>query len=103
MCSHAKWHPEVSHFCPNVPLLLIGTKTDLRTDRRTLDMLAAQGVRPVSAEQGQAVAKRIGARYAECSAKAGRGVKEVFDMALKDAMKGRMMEKFKKRAACNIL
>ena len=66
-------------------------------------MLAAQGVRPVSPEQGQAVARRIGARYAECSAKAGQGVKEVFDMALKEAMKGRMMEKFKKRAACNIL
>ena len=81
----------------------MGTKTDLRADQRTRDMLAAQGVRPLSPEQGQAVAKRIGAKYVECSAKTGQGVKEVFDAALKEAMKGRMMEKIKKRAACRIL
>ena len=28
-----KWTPEVRHFGPDVPILLLGTKTDLRNDR----------------------------------------------------------------------
>src|SRR5579883_2124742 len=27
-----KWHGEISHHCPGVPLLLVGTKCDLRND-----------------------------------------------------------------------
>jgi hypothetical protein len=39
--------------------------------------------------EGQAVAKRIGAKYAEVSAITGQGVEEVFDLAMKEALKGR--------------
>ncbi|CAA7269383.1 unnamed protein product [Cyclocybe aegerita] len=84
-----KWYPEVSHFCPSTPLLLIGTKTDLRTDASTLRMLSAQGQVPVTSEHGAAVAKEIGAGYKECSAKTGKGVREVFDAALRESMRGR--------------
>ncbi|KAH9475478.1 GTP-binding protein Rho1 [Psilocybe cubensis] len=92
-----KWYPEVSHFCPTTPMLLIGTKTDLRTDDTTLRMLSAQGQVPVTAEQGMAVAKDIGAMYKECSAKTGRGVKEVFDAALRESLKGRWGRTIKQR------
>uniref|UniRef100_A0A4W3GWB3 Uncharacterized protein n=1 Tax=Callorhinchus milii TaxID=7868 RepID=A0A4W3GWB3_CALMI len=27
-----KWTPEVKHFCPNVPIILVGNKKDLRND-----------------------------------------------------------------------
>jgi GTPase SAR1 family protein len=27
-----KWFPEVHHHCPNAPIILIGTKLDLRDD-----------------------------------------------------------------------
>jgi Rho family protein len=52
-------------------------------------MLAAQGQTPVSAEHGAAVAKDLGARYAECSAKTGVGVQDVFTLALRESMKRR--------------
>jgi len=29
-----KWVPEVRHFCPRTPIVLVGTKTDLRYDIR---------------------------------------------------------------------
>ncbi|KAF8174584.1 signal transducer [Pholiota molesta] len=84
-----KWYPEVSHFCPSTPLLLIATKTDLRSDPTTIRMLSAQGQAPITPEHGAAVAKDIGAGYKECSAKTGKGVKEVFDAALRESFKGR--------------
>lgn len=30
-----KWTPEVKHFCPNVPIILVGNKKDLRHDEHT--------------------------------------------------------------------
>jgi len=84
-----KWYPEVAHFCEGVPLILIGTKIDLRKDETTRRMLGAQGQTAVTPEQGEAVAKEIGAKYMECSAKTGQGVKDVFNAALKESVKGR--------------
>lgn len=52
-------------------------------------MLGAQGQAPVTPEQGANVAKEIGAKYAECSAKTGDGVHAVFELALSQSMKGR--------------
>ncbi|XP_065920192.1 ras-related C3 botulinum toxin substrate 1-like [Dysidea avara] len=34
------WHPEIRHFCPNsTPLVLVGTKLDLRDDKETIEKL----------------------------------------------------------------
>jgi Rho family protein len=61
-------------------------------------MLSAQGQTPVSPEQGAAVAKTIGAaRYMECSAKTGEGVQEVFNAAMREALKGKWGKKLKGR------
>lgn len=35
-----KWTPEVKHFCPNVPIILVGNKKDLRNDEHTKRELA---------------------------------------------------------------
>ncbi|KAF8152281.1 signal transducer [Crassisporium funariophilum] len=98
-----KWYPEVSHFCPNTPLLLIGTKTDLREDPKTVSLLHAQGQTPITPSHASQIAKDIGAAYRECSAKTGKGVKDVFDAALRESMKGRWGMKGKRGGRCCVV
>ncbi|EHA47607.1 GTP-binding protein rho4 [Pyricularia oryzae 70-15] len=77
-----KWYPEVLHFCPYTPLILVGLKSDLRFKKTCIDMLKTQGLTPVTTEQGQAVARKMNAQYMECSSKEMRGVDEIFERAL---------------------
>jgi len=80
----SKWYPEVIHFCPDVPQILVGTKLDLRSDSGTLDKLKSLGQSPISTDQGAELAKKIKAvKYLECSAKTGESLKHVFDEAVK--------------------
>jgi len=80
----------MSHFCEGVPLILVCTKTDLRNDATTQSLMAAQGVTPITPAEGRKVQMEIGAKqYLECSAKEGTGVREVFDAALREALKSR--------------
>jgi Rho family protein len=97
LIGRSQWYPEVAHFCEGTPLILVGTKTDLRRDEQTRRMLGAQGQTPVSSEQGAEVAKEIGAKYIECSAKTGVGVQEVFHLALRESMRGKWGKIGKKR------
>jgi Rho family, other len=60
-------------------------------------MLSAQGLKPVSSEQGAAVAKEIGAKYAECSAKTGQGLRDVFTLALKESLRSRWSNKLRQK------
>lgn len=70
-----KWGPEVEHYCPDTPVVLVGTKVDIRGED-------ARGC--VTNAQGKAVAKAIGAvDYVECSAMHNRGVREVFESAVR--------------------
>ena len=55
----AKWYPEVSHHCPNTPLLLVGTKLDLREDSETINRLNEKNLSPISYEQGMSKQKEI--------------------------------------------
>ncbi|XP_072306381.1 rho family GTPase 1a [Eucyclogobius newberryi] len=64
-----KWKTEIQDFCPNTRILLIGCKTDLRTDVCTRIELSNQKQAPISNEQGTSLAKQLGAEtYLECSA-----------------------------------
>jgi len=62
--------------------MLLGLKSDLRDNIRCKEMLAAQGLTPVTIEQGRAVAQKMGAIYMECSARNNRGVKEIFEKGI---------------------
>ena len=82
-----KWWPEVSHNCPNAKTILVGTKLDLREEKETLDRLREKGLSPVTPDQGRQMAKDIGAHcYMECSALTQKGLKQVFDQAIKSVI-----------------
>ncbi|AQK85183.1 Rho-related protein from plants 3 [Zea mays] len=77
-----KWMPELRRFSPTVPVVLVGTKLDLREDRSYLADHSAASI--ISTEQGEELRKQIGAvAYIECSSKTQRNVKAVFDTAIK--------------------
>ncbi len=79
----AKWVPEIKQHAPQTAILLIGTKLDLREDQEMIDILREKGQHPISFQQGQQLAREIGAvKYLECSAYTQVGVKGVFDEAI---------------------
>jgi small GTP-binding protein len=82
------WYPEVFHYCRDVPIILVGTKLDLRTDSKTIETLRKEKMQPISNIQGLSLAKEIGAfEYIECSARNQFGLKGVFDTAIRAALK----------------
>ncbi|XP_041819118.1 ras-related C3 botulinum toxin substrate 3b isoform X2 [Chelmon rostratus] len=56
----AKWYPEVRHHCPNTPIILVGTKLDLRDDKDTIERLRDKKLSPITYPQGLAMAREIG-------------------------------------------
>jgi len=85
----SKWFNEIRHYCPQTPILLIGTKTDLRADEETLAGLKKMGQSPISTAQGEELAKKLKVhQYKECSAYTGDNLKVVFDTAVKTVLFG---------------
>eukprot|EP00010_Vexillifera_abyssalis_P008637 CAMPEP_0201543954 /NCGR_PEP_ID=MMETSP0173_2-20130828/234_1 /ASSEMBLY_ACC=CAM_ASM_000268 /TAXON_ID=218659 /ORGANISM="Vexillifera sp., Strain DIVA3 564/2" /LENGTH=204 /DNA_ID=CAMNT_0047951885 /DNA_START=40 /DNA_END=654 /DNA_ORIENTATION=+ len=81
-----KWYPEVSHFNPDTPIVLVGTKLDLRGKSETIQSLKENGLEPVQEDQGHKLAKEIGAsNYLECSALDQTNLPQVFEEAVKAA------------------
>uniref|UniRef100_A0A673M0C7 Rho-related BTB domain-containing protein 1 n=1 Tax=Sinocyclocheilus rhinocerous TaxID=307959 RepID=A0A673M0C7_9TELE len=87
------WFPEIKHFCPRTPIILVGCQLDLRyadldavnRARRPL----AKTIKPTDIlppERGHEVAKELGIPYYETSIVAQFGVKDVFDNAIRAAL-----------------
>eukprot|EP00164_Ancoracysta_twista_P000005 GFYU01000008.1.p2 GENE.GFYU01000008.1~~GFYU01000008.1.p2 ORF type:complete len:193 (-),score=67.67 GFYU01000008.1:389-967(-) len=97
-----KWYPEIRHHNPETPIILVGTKLDLREDGDTLKQLSTKGLSPISTEQGHQLAKDIGAwKYLECSALTQKGLKAVFDDAIRAALSPKQEKK--KTGKCILL
>ena len=85
-----KWTPEVKQFCPNVPIILIGKKKDLRNDPNTIKELGKIKQEPVKLEEGSTMAEQIHAfAYHECSAKSKEEVRDVFNTAARASLQFR--------------
>jgi len=83
----SKWWPEIQHHAPGVPIILVGTKSDLRNDQSMIQQLSAKGMSIIKAEEAQTRAEEIGAvKYLECSALTQEGLKNVFDEAIRAAL-----------------
>ncbi|CAJ0861043.1 6254_t:CDS:2, partial [Entrophospora sp. SA101] len=96
-----KWYPEISHHCPGVSIILVGTKLDLRDDRDTLLKLRQKNQAPLTYPQGLQLAKDINAvRYMECSALTQKGLKSIFDEAVQAVL--RPIPVKKKKSKCII-
>lgn len=82
-----KWIEEVRSICgPNVPVILVGCKADLRP-ADALDSSNDRTLPYVPRARGEAVSQEIGARcYKECSALRTTGVDDVFEAATRASM-----------------
>ncbi|KAH9469664.1 hypothetical protein Pst134EA_006949 [Puccinia striiformis f. sp. tritici] len=56
-----KWYPEICHHAPNIPLILVGTKLDLREDPVTIEKLRERRMVPISYQQAAGMARDIAA------------------------------------------
>jgi len=80
----SKWLPEIRHHCPNVPVVLVGTKSDLRDDPYSLETCKKLGKPMVQTSEALALQKKVGASgYVECSALTHENINEVFNEALR--------------------
>ncbi|XP_039123344.1 rac-like GTP-binding protein 7 [Dioscorea cayenensis subsp. rotundata] len=100
---HKKWVPELKHYSPNVPIVLVGTKLDLRDDLQFLS--DHQSVTPISTAQGEELKRMIGAvAYIECSSKTQQNVKTVFDAAIRVVLRPpKQKRKKRKQKGCLVL
>ncbi|EFH56389.1 hypothetical protein ARALYDRAFT_322132 [Arabidopsis lyrata subsp. lyrata] len=95
---------KLRHYAPTVPIVLVGTKLDLRDDK--LFPMNYPGACTISKEQGQELRKEIGAlAYIECSSKTQLNVKAVFDAAIKVVLQPPSKTKKQKRkiGLCHVL
>lgn len=81
-----RWYPEVKHFCPTTPIILVGNKIDLRDNPSAIEHLR-KGETPITREKGLEMAERIKAlQYIECSAKTSENLRRVFTAAAEVAL-----------------
>jgi len=97
-----KWVVEAQERCPDVPIILVGLKKDLRGDPVAIEEMRKKSLRFVTEQEGINTAKEIGARkYLECSSLSGEGVDDVFEAATRAALL--MFEKGEGSGCCVIL
>ena len=85
---HNYWWPELKQYSPGVPIILVGSKIDLRNN----------GIVTIPYEQGKAMAEKIkAAKYMEISSLEGRGVTELFEEVVRIGYDYNISDKKKKR------
>jgi len=76
-----RWFPELQHFCPEMPKVLVACKCDLMSrDSNFEDLKEENNIEvKISSEMGRELCTAIGAVcFIECSAKTGFNIDELF-------------------------
>ncbi|XP_017879420.1 ras-like GTP-binding protein RhoL, partial [Ceratina calcarata] len=74
-----KWQPEIKFHCPNTPIVLVGTKGDLRKE---------ESADTITAKECKKMKKKVKAyKYVECSALNRENLDEVFTEAIRAVLK----------------
>ena len=121
----SKWYNEIKYYCPDTPIILVGTKADLRDDLYTLERLHVnfflhlvvlfnflyeknislkmRHMLPITSQKGIAMAHEIGAlQYIECSALTQRNLAKVFEFAIRAGLGKYKRKKNRKYEKCTI-
>ncbi|CAL8068401.1 unnamed protein product [Calicophoron daubneyi] len=78
----SKWINELTQYAPNTPIILVGTKIDMRKDNVAPSLLNF-----IPNNKGRQLARRINAcAYLECSALTNEGVQDVFRRAIEQGI-----------------
>lgn len=89
---------------PHVPILLVGTKSDLRKkEEETLETYKYVGQQSVPEDQAKQIAKMLKASFIECSAFTGINIKNVFDELIKLSLMKRKNKKRKGGKRCAVM
>ena len=90
-----KWWVELKFYCPTVPVILVGSKVDLRENG---------DIETISAEEGEAMAGQIGAvQYIEVSCCNNLGVRQVFDEAIRVGLSYQSNNNESNKRVCEVL
>eukprot|EP00301_Raphidiophrys_heterophryoidea_P006831 c12719_g1_i1.p1 GENE.c12719_g1_i1~~c12719_g1_i1.p1 ORF type:complete len:193 (+),score=41.81 c12719_g1_i1:540-1118(+) len=88
-----KYEAEIKTYSSkSVIKILVGTKQDLLEDQPALHQLVSDGVVPIPHTDAEKIALETGASYCPCSSKTREGVTEVFELAMRAAVKKRLHE-----------
>jgi len=83
----SKWLPEVRKYMPDTPFILVACKCDLHNN----EVITCLNEQIVTSAQGLKVAMHINANgYVECSALHQKNLSEVFDKAIRIALKSQI-------------
>ncbi|KAH3760862.1 small GTPase Rac protein 1 [Pelomyxa schiedti] len=81
-----KWYPVVSHYCPDAPFIIVGTKRDLRADPVANEPYIRRGMPPVSFQMASEMVLELHASaYVETSSLTGEHIQDLFTCALRIA------------------
>jgi Rho family protein len=95
-----QWIEEANERCPDVPIILVGLKKDLREDPVAIEEMRRRSQRFLTPKEGNDTAAQIGARkYLECSSLTGEGVDDVFEAATRAAL----LTFDKERSSCCVI
>ena len=81
----AEWVPEITHHCPQVNWVLVGTKTDLREDLLLEKDFEKSTTKLITRKQGEVVARSLSTKnwkvpYIECSSITRSSLPELLEL-----------------------